>query len=144
MNPKYNPNYICFDDHLNLQILFFKDQDRKVNPSELVARLYKKKLVEPDGLYKFKITDLGRFALRNIRKKERIIISDTYHLPHMVGKRGTVLRFIHSQIDSDGYDEFGYQVRFHKALCYAVVKLDDFPHAEWCFYNSTDLRGPST
>ncbi len=142
MNIKYDPNYISFDDHLNLQIFFFKDVEAIRAPNECIARLYKKGLVEPSGLYHFKISNLGRFALRNVRKKERVVIDDSFRLPHMVGKKGKVLRFVHANVDSDGHDEFGYQIRFHKPFCYAVVKLDDFPHAEWCFYKATDLRSP--
>lgn len=138
-NPKWNFNIITPEHIATLS----KVVDDKTHMDFDIMHLFRRGLVESSevGLarfYCFKKTPRGMFALRGIYRDARIKISDSYKLPFMRGKTGTVLDVHDAQIDADGFDQYGYQDRWSTKISYAQVAVDDQP-GEWCFYHPTDL-----
>lgn len=133
------------------EILFLGQVQKigKVPPSTPAIRLWHRGMLEgtdpygyPGGVAHrmFKLSFRGELFLRGVVRDNRVRIADSYHLPHMRGKMGTVLGYADTQTDAPGYDEWGYQNRWPTFNFRVDVKVDD-TLGTWCFYKTTDLEG---
>lgn len=105
--------------------------------SEIVG-LIKRGWVKEIGYHHRALTPVGRIAQHGIFTGSAVLVTDSYRVPYMRGRHGSV-KSVHSiEIDSDGFDEFGYQTRWAKHSAIVTATFPNYP-GEWCFYEMNDL-----
>lgn len=138
MNLFYNHNIVTLED---LQFLHqIKNQDLVIF-SNASVRLLMRGLLEEVGYHILRLTLRGKMLARCVAVGAKVQVKDSYHLPQMHGKVGTVVNINDSFIDADGIDEYGYTIHRKKpCICVSVV-FPDLPSQTWCFYKPEDLYG---
>ena len=134
---QFDQGYMTVEDIVLLQRV---SEVGVVPPSTGVVRLWHRGMLKEKGLHAYEMHFRGALYLRGVVRGNKVRIADSYHLPHMRGKMGTVLGYFDTQTDAPGYDEWGYQTRWPIHNFRVDVKVDDML-GTWCFYKTTDLEG---
>lgn len=138
MNPLYNKNIVTLED---LQFLHqIKDQEYVIFSNSSV-RLFTRGVLEEVGYHNLRITLRGKMLSRYVAVGATVQVKDSYHLPFMHGKVGTVVSINDAFVDADGVDEYGYTIHRKKPCICVSVQFPDCPGQTWCFYNPEDLYG---
>lgn len=105
-----------------------------------ISALFRRELVEYDGLHAVKITGKGLFALRGIFPGSIVQVAAAHKHPFLHGAVGLVESLDVRFVDADGIDQYGYVIKRARASASATVRLADRP-GEWIFYNPESLVG---
>jgi len=136
MNPEFDVNII---QPKHISLLREVAGGRK-NWRDGIVALYRRELVEYDGLHAVKITDRGRFALRGIFPGAIVQVAAAHKHSFLHGVVGLVEYLDVHFVDADGIDEYGYVIKRARASASASVRLADRP-GQWIFYNPESLVG---
>lgn len=107
-----------------------------------IIDLMRLKLVRMKGLHAVELTERGKLALNLIFVGVRFVVRH-HRLPHLIGMTGTVTNISDAFVDTDGHDEFGYQIRWTRPFSIVSAHMDDM-YGEWCFYSDSSLEGIDT
>lgn len=105
-----------------------------------IPHLLRRGLVEYSGLHAVKITGLGEFALRGIFPGAVVQVSTAHKLSVIHGAVGVVESVDVRQEDSDGIDDYGYDIKRARKVVSATVRFAD-RSGEWIFYKPESLVG---
>lgn len=110
-------------------------QDGCAMKTEIVG-LLKRKWVNLMGYHHLALSPVGKLAQKGLFVDTTVLVSKSDSLRH--GDYGIIKSIRPAKVDSDGYDEYGYQYRWAKDIAIITVAFPDHP-GEWCFYSEDDL-----